>query len=284
MSSVNIFPQVDTAQISSYEPNKVFGSCKDMYLGRIDSNTVFRMLFKFPTVWIPDQCVILKAILKIYVQFGGMLITSSFSPYALMEDWDIQTITWTHQPLFNPTLSGEKKSIKRSGFYSFNITKLVTKWYQNEIINYGLILKNEELTDGTYKRVNTIIHSNLAPMLEITYTQKSEINLLPSRYISKIEEIDTDGFYSFSSTVNASLTKTITCHIENLGKKPVEIKFQSSPNSIDFCDVSSETTLIKPGQLIWTTPYCFSPYGRIAVKNVNPKEISKIKIWYSAQE
>ncbi|QXM06340.1 DNRLRE domain-containing protein [Crassaminicella indica] len=285
MSFIKIFPQIETAQISSYEPNKVFGLCKSMYLGRKATNNIFRMLFKFPITSIPDECIILKAILKIYVKFAGMLIPSSFTPYALKKDWNIQTITWKQQPLFDPNISGETICIKRTGFYHFNITNIVIKWYKNEIINYGLILKeDEELKNGTYKQVNTVTNSNLAPIIEITYTQNSKINIIPTRYVSKTEEIDTDELYRFSSIVNISLTKTITYHVENLGSTPVEIKFQTSPNGISFVDDCPETRIIKPHELIWTTPYSFAKYGRIAAKNIHPGETSRIRIWYEAQE
>ncbi|QZY56328.1 DNRLRE domain-containing protein [Crassaminicella profunda] len=284
MSSIKIFPQVATVQISSYAPNKIFGLCKDMYLGRKDANDIFRILFKFPITTIPNECIILKAVLKIYVQFAGMLIPSSFTPYALKEDWNIQNITWNNQPSFYTHITGETKCIKRVDFYHFNITEIVTKWYEHEIMNYGLIIKNKELSNGTYNRVNTVINSNLSPMLEITYGQKSNITIVPTRYVSETEEMDTDELYRFSSTINASLTKTITCHIKNLGNSPIEIKFQSSPNGIDFCDDIPESTVIKPHELIWSTPYCFATYGRIAAKNVNPGETSKIRIWYEAQE
>ncbi|TCO73631.1 DNRLRE domain-containing protein [Marinisporobacter balticus] len=284
MSSVNIFPQVDTAQISSYEPNKVFGSCKDMYLGRKDINTRFRMLFKFPITSIPDECMILKAVLRIYVQFAGMLIPSFFTPYALKEDWHKQTVTWNNQPFFHPNVSGDTTIIKRVDCHYFNITKMVAKWYEHEIMNYGLIIKNEELLDGTCKRVNTVLNSDLAPRVEITYAQKSKINIVPTRFVSGIEVMDTDELYSFSSTINTSLTTTITCHIENLENKPVEVKYQMSPNGIDFVDDCSSPRITPANGMILFVPCSFAKYGRIAARNVHSGETSKIKIWYQAQE
>ncbi|QEK12486.1 DNRLRE domain-containing protein [Crassaminicella thermophila] len=284
MDIVKIYPQVEVAQISSYENNKIFNLCKCMYLGKKNTNNVYRILFKFPVSSIPDQCLILKATLKLYVQYAGTLMSSSFTPYALSQPWNLQTVTWNNQPSFYSTLSGETKLIKRVGFHSFNITEMVTKWYRHEIINYGLIIKNNELLDKSYKQINTVTNSNLAPTAEIIYTSKSEVSIASTRFVSSIEEINTDGPYSFSSTINMSLTKTVTCHIKNLGNFPVEVKYQMSPNGIDFVDDCPETRIIPGNGMIWFVPYSFAKYGRIAARNVDPTKTSRIRIWYEAQE
>lgn len=287
MSSTTINPQVDPSQISLKKPSKVFGMCSTMYLGKKFSNDIYRMLFKFPLSMIPDECVILKAVLKIYVQFAGMYKVSLFTPYALEENWSVDTVTWNNQPHFYEDLSGESKYITRSTFYTFNITEMVAKWYDHEIPNYGLIIKNEEIQNQTYKQITTVKNDSLSPAVEITYSPKIHIQPQPpvsTRFIEKLEELDTDELYSFSSVVNTSLTKIITCHVENSGDTPVEMLLQTSPNEIHFCDDCSSPKLIPPHEMFWVTPYSFAKYGRIAVKNVNPGETSRIRIWYQAQE
>lgn len=284
MSSVSIFPQTVTAQISSYQPDTVFGLCSTMHLGRKNESSIYRILFKFPVSIIPNQCFILKAILKIYIRYAGLLTPIAFTPYALSQDWSFQTVTWNNQPAYYPTVAGETKLIQKGDFHTFNITRMITKWYENEIMNYGLIIKSEELQDQSYMQINTDLNSDLSPVIEIAYTQKSKINIVSSRYISGNEEIDTAGSYSFSSIVDISLTKTITCHIKNLGSTPVEVKYQTSPNGIDFIDDCSNPRILPGHEMIWLVPYSFAKYGRIAARNIDPTETSRIKIWYEAQE
>ncbi|MBB6215720.1 hypothetical protein HNQ80_001809 [Anaerosolibacter carboniphilus] len=284
MSTVIINPQVEVAQVSLAEPSRVFGMRKSMHLGRTDFKKIYRMLFKFPISMIPHDCVILKALLKIYVQYTGCNILSSFAPYALQEDWSLFTLNWNNQPAFYTMLTGEPRYLSSEGFYAFNITKLVSMWYNNEIPNYGLIIKNDEVQNKTAKQINAITNSVLAPMVEISYVPKCETQVIPTHFISQVEELNTDELYSFSSAINTSLTKTITYHIENLGNTPVEILLQVSANPINFINDSSTPKIIAPHELVYAIPYTFAKYLRIAAKNIHPGETSKLKIWYQAQE
>ncbi|MBF8984555.1 DNRLRE domain-containing protein [Lutibacter sp. B2] len=273
---------VETAQISSNEAFRIFGPCKTMHVGRKNVSTFYRMLFKFPITMIPDHCIISKALLKIYVQYAARNNTSLYTPFALTEDWSVSTVNWDNQPLFDPSTPGETKSMTTGGFYTFNITDMVSKWYDHGIENYGLILKNEEIQDMTYNQIITVENPISSPTVEITYTPITPIPT--TRFIEDITEMDTSDSWRFSDTVNASLTKTITCHVENLGSTPVEVRFQSSPDDINFVCDCFQGKILLPSEMVWLTPYSFAKYGRVAVKNINAGETSRIKIWYQAQE
>lgn len=284
MNTVIVNPQAEAAQISLAEPSKVFGMLKSMYIGRKNFRQVYRILLKFPISMIPNDCMILKAILKIYVQFTNCRTSSLFTPFALQEDWSLNTVTWKNQPAFYPMFAGEARYLSREGFYIFNITKPVSMWYNHEIPNYGLIIKNAETQDKTAKQIATITNSILAPSIEITYAPKCETQVISTRFVSQMEEINTDELYTFSSVMNTALTKTITYHIENLGNTPVEILLQVSANLTDFMNDSSTPKIIAPHDQIYAIPYTFSKYLRIAARNVHPGETSRLKIWYQAQE
>lgn len=279
-----INPQVEAAQISLAEPSKVFGIRKSMYVGRVESKKVYHILFKFPISMLPNDCVILKAILKIYVQFTGVRTSSLFTPFALQEDWSLDTVNWNNQPMFYTMYTGEPRYLTREGFYAFNITKPVDMWYSHKIPNYGLIIKSNEKYNHTAKQIITIVNSTLAPTVEIYYAPKYKAQFFPTRFVSQVEEMETDELYSFSSVINVSLTKTITFHIENLGNTSVEILVQVSANRTDFIDDCSTPKVIGSHELVYVIPYTFSKYLRIAAKNVNPGEKSKLKIWYQGQE
>lgn len=278
MDSTTMYSQVEVAQIASNQASTVFGACKTMYVGQKNTTTIYRMLFKFPILSIPNHCIISKALLKIYVQFAANSNMSLYTPFALTNDWSVQTVNWLNQPSFDPLISGETKSMPTGGFYTFNITDLISKWYNNQIPNYGFLLKNEELQDLTYNQIVTIPNPVSSPIVEISYSP------LPTRFIENTEEIDTDENCSFSSIADISFTKTITCQIENLGDTSVEVLFQTSPDGINFVCDCVEASILLPHEKIWKTPYSFAKFGRVAAKNINSGETSRIKIWYQAQE
>lgn len=284
MSFVTTRSPINAAQISLAKPNKVFGNHKSMYMGKVDCKNIYRILLKSCIAMIPEECTILKAVLRIYVQFTGNNTLVIFTPYAIKENWSAETLTWNNQPAFYPSIKGESLSLSKEGFYCFNITSLVSMWYKNEIPNYGLIMFNDPSHNKTVKQINTVINSNLAPMVEISYVPKCEIQVIPTHFISQVEELDTDELYTFSSIINTSLTKMITYHVENLGGPPVEIRLQVSANLTDFINDSTTPKIIGSHETVYAIPYTFSKYLRIAARNIHPGETSKIRIWYQAQE
>lgn len=284
MGSTEIKTQLEIVEINYNNTTQVYGTSKTMYLGRKNSSTIYRMLFKFPISMIPSNCIILKATLKLYVQSASLSPLSSFTPFALTENWSVDTVSWANQPTFDPNISGEALPINRAGFYTFNITEIVLMWYSQQISNYGIIIKNDEIQDRTYHQIATVINSASSPVVKINYTERTSAGS-SIQFIESIGEIDTHfDDYSFSHIADVSLTKTITCHVENLGDTPIEMIFQSSPDGILFSDDVSAPKIIQGSQIDWVTPYSFAKYGRVAVRNINPSETSRVRIWYQAQQ
>lgn len=284
MESITTTFQAKATQISSNEPSKVFNLCKKMYLGRINSNNIYRILLNFPAHMIPNKCIILKSTLRLYSQAALGKDISSYTPFVLSEDWSTNTVTWNNQPNFDINISGQTLPITGVGFYTFNITEIFTKWYTNKIPNFGLIIKNLELQNQTYAQIKTIINSILAPTIEITYIPKFQIQAPDLiKFIEYSEYICTNELFQFSTILDISMTKNITCNIQNLGNTEVEIHLQLSPDGINFYNDCPICKIISPHELVHMTPYVYAKYGRIAAKNVTGGETSKIKIWYQAQ-
>lgn len=282
MGVISIKSQVYTAQVSKNEPFTVFGSLKSMFLGRLNREKVNRILLKFSLHEIPADVEILKATLKIYVQFAGLQTTEDFTPYPLTKDWSVHTVNWHNQPPFDSNIRGETVRIAREGFYTFNITNLVEKWYQQEIPNFGIVLKGMELEDDTQKRVTTIIHSPLEPAVEIYYAPKCNCQCICSNgtaFIEKIEELDTDQFFRYSSSNNTSLIKEITYFAQNVGNKVIIVKLQVSPDNVNYVNDPGSVELM-PGEMKPLVPRYYAKFTRIAAKNIYEGDTSKIKIWY----
>ena len=286
MENIIVRPQVDTAQVSLSRPAKVFGMQYSMYIGRVYLDDIYRILFKFPISIIPEGCLILKAVLKVYVQSPGLGKVNSIKTFALAEDWSINNVTWNNQPSFYENVAGETIKLTKTGFYNFNITQIVQKWYNIEIPNYGLVMTGEEWCNSTYKKITTILNCTLGPQVEITYALVSNNSHSPccTKFIERLEDVDTDDLYRFSSVINMSLTKTISFHLENLGNYEVEVLLQLSADGINFLNDSPKSTKIPGKEMIYLIPYTFAKYGRIAVRNINMDVTSKIRIWYQAQE
>lgn len=282
---VSIRTPVEIAQISKNRPHTVFGDLKSMFMGRWDSKKINRILFKSPIDVIPEGVKIMKANLKIYVQYVGNSRASEFIPYAVGQDWSIQTVNWINQPTYFSHIKGQGIKITSAGFYSFNITHLVEKWYKGDIGNFGIVLRNDEITNNTDIRVSTIINSSLAPVVEIFYAQESKYQCICKdiTFKEKVEEIETGPDYQFSPTINTAKTKDVSFFLRNIGEKDLRVKIQISPDDVNYIDNPGDI-ILKPNEMEVFIPTYFTKYLRVAAKNINNNETSILKIWYQSQQ
>jgi hypothetical protein len=258
-----------------------------MCLGRYDLNHIYRIFVKFPITSIPEEANIIEAYFKMCVAAVGFAQPNKVTPYAVTEAWTQDTVTWDNQPAFSTTILSEGMNIRKSGQYVFDITEIVQKWYKDKVVNYGLILKNNEIKDGTFAKVLTDITTDFAPVVEIKYILKCkcvcECKVVSTEFIEDEEEINTRDRYSYLLTQNTSLNKTITYFVKNIGSSDVTAKLQISPNGVDFKD-DNGNVIIGPNEMAAIIPYCFAKFTRMAVKTVNKMEVSTVKVWYQAQK
>lgn len=279
-------PNLSIAQIMSNKPLENYGNIPAMFLGRYTSNCICRILFKFPITSLPRNAVILQAKFDI-TSFSNTMGSppKKVTPYALTENWSVDTVNWDNQPPYNTEISGETLNMDKGMQHEFDITSIVRKWYNDEIPNYGVILKSDEIKDGTYIRLVTNTSKSFGPSVDITYQLKSKCvcEVIATEFIEEIEILDANESYIFSIARDTSLTKTVTYFIENLGENSVAANLQISPNGVNFIE-DSGSKIIKNNETAILIPYVFAKYTRVRVKTIEKNEKSKIKIWYQAQK
>jgi hypothetical protein len=287
MESIIIRPQIQIVYINRNNPSKNYHNVSAACLGRYDLSHIYRILIKFPITAIPEDAIIIEASFKMYVTAVGAGQPNEVTCYVITEPWAVDTVTWSNQPLFSSELSSGSININKAGQYTFDITEIVKKWYNHELINYGLILKNDEIKDATFAKVLIDSGKTFMPMVEVKYVMKCkcecECKAVPTEFVEAVEEIRVGDMYAYSSTMNTSLMKTITYFIKNAGPHPVTAKLQISPNRADFID-DNGNVIIEPGGMTAIVPYCFAKFTRMAVRNVDTSEASIVKIWYQAQK
>jgi len=285
MKCITITPQVQITQIAKKEPNKNFSNQDLIRVGRDDPLEIYRILLKFPITLIPQDAVVIGAYLKLYMQVAGAGQQAAvITPYALDSGWNISTVTWNNQPLYNTAISGSSQKAGTSLIqHAFDISSLVQAWYNSDLVNNGLILKTNEQDNKTLTNVQAnMFNSVSSPTVEINYVLKCDC-VCTSIFVEGVEQLPTDSSYSYSTARNTSLTKTVSFLIKNTGLTTVSANLQISPNGIDFADEPG-TQLIIPGELLPFVPCYFAKYTRVRASNTRVGETSTITVWYQAQE
>lgn len=288
MENKIIRPIINIAQVISNNYSEDSDSTSFMRIGRYDADNLFRIFFKISTNKIPQNAKIVDATLIINIKNIGEGHPNIITPYALMENWELENVTWENQPFFNDKISGESINISRKSQCKLKITSIIQKWYKNEISNYGIILKNNEIKDKTVSTIVADMDSSYRPVIKISYILKKLCEKDPceknsTEFIEKVEEFNTGELFRFSTLRNTSLQSTVIFLVKNLGINTIIVHLQVSPDGIDFID-EPFTVLIGMNEIKYLVPSIFSKFTRVVVKNVNANEISRVKIWYQAQE
>lgn len=281
-----IKPPIEIAQINMARPYKNFSNAPAMCLGRYDKQHIYRILIKFPITAIPKDAIIIEAKLKLCITVGGIGQPNLVTPYAIMQNWLVDTVTWENQPLFDTNTCSTGMDMKKSGLYTFDITPIVQKWYETEGYNNGLVLKNNEFRDAAFAKVLTDTDRKYSPIVKIKYALKchSDCNTACSQFVEAVEEMTTTWVEHYSIARNTSLGRLCTYFISNIGNQDIVAKLQISPDNIVFVDDNGGNYTVKPGETAAMVPYVFAKFTRVAVRNVNMYESSKVKLWYQMQK
>lgn len=283
MDHIILEPKIQLAQVtSSHHPENLVKSSV-MRIGMYDKKKIYRILTKISINEVPQDSEIIAAKLKLTLSANESKHTNVITPYALMEDWTLNTVKWCNQPAFNPEIFGKSENVKRESRYVFDITPIVQKWHTNKIPNYGIILKNQEQKSITFAKMIGDMKKSHGPKVEICYKLKPSCILVTTKFIEKSEELDTNDLYSFSKIRNTSLTKTVIFFIENIDIHEITAHLQVSPDGTSFIN---EPFIISVGmnKIKFIVPCIFAKFTRVAVKNSYCNETSRVRIWYQAQE
>jgi len=276
-------PEIQLIQISSRCNSEYSNNSQCMFIGMCDVNKIYRILLKIPIKKLPEDAEIVDAKLKLILIPNGAKYANIITPYALIEDWNPNTVTWYNQPTFNSGIFGKSVNVRRASQYVFDITSIVQKWHKNEISNNGIVLKNQEIKNKTLVKSLTDIKKSYAPKVEIFYISKCSCGKCQTQFVDKNEEFDTNDSYSFSKIRNTSITKTVMFFVKNIEIYEIRAHVQVSPDGINFIDEPTEI-LVGFNEIKFIVPCIFAKFTRVAVKNTCCEQRSRVKIWYQAQE
>ncbi|MGV8980195.1 DNRLRE domain-containing protein [Clostridium sp.] len=283
MEHLILEPKIEIAQIISGCHSDNLKNLPIMGIGMYDANKIYRVLFKISIDKLPENVEIVAAKLKLMLVSSGASSVNIITPYALMENWNLNTVTWYNQPYFDPEISGENVNVKREAEYIFDITSIVKQWYGDEIPNNGIILKNQETHCRTFAKIILDTRKSCGPEVEIIYKQKCSGGTCCTKFIDKCEELCTNDSYRFSEIRNTSLTKTVIFFVENLEIDEIKAHIQVSPDRVKFINEPTEILVGMDG-IKFIVPCVFAKFTRVAVKNSYCGETSRVRIWYQAQE
>lgn len=282
MNEITVMLDPTFVVINSAHPNEQHINTQIMNIGVKSTNDISRVLVTFPIDAIPQDAVITKASLKLYITTTSDKQNNIIKPYMITSPWSPESVTWNFQPKYNPNIYGTPVNIQYSGFVFFDITNLVSQWHKQHQPFNGFILKNDEVKSNCYATMLYTQSKYEKPFIQIQYVLRCNCCATCTKFVEKTEVLQAEDTFAYTSTLDVSLTKTIACFIKNTGNSSIFAKFQYSPNSIDF-ENGIETKEILPGELLHTFPYLFSKYLRLGVKTSCEDEKSKAVIWFQLQ-
>lgn len=275
-------PEIQLVQISNDYPQDNLSDTSVMRIGVSDKKNIYRVLLKMSLNEIPQNATIVSTNLILNMTSIKHSEPNIITPYVLTDNWSVYTVSWEEQPSFDPENYGESVDIRKSSKYSFDITNIIKQWYENNLDNYGLILKNAEIKKGALAKISTNLNSCYKPIVEIVYEVDCECVVNSTTFTDQTETLESHHCYTYSELFNTSLATTDIFFVQNLGKHKVTAHLQVSPDGINFLDEPAEISLSSM-EINFLVPCIFAKYTRVAVKTCNNKK-SMVKIWYQSQE
>ena len=283
MDTLSLESKIQLAQVTSNDHSENLDNSSVMRIGMHDIKKIYRILFTIPIYKMPLDAEIVEAKLKLTLIANGSKHTNIITPYALIENWALNTVTWYNQPALNPKIFGETINMEKKSHYVLDITPIIEKWHTNEIPNHGIILKSQEINSKTSAKMIADIRKSCGPKVEIFFKSKCSCELTPTKFIDKTEELDTNDSYCFSEIRNTSLLNTVIFFVENLEMHEITAHLQVSPDGVNFINEPTKISVEK-NKIKFIVPCIFAKFTRVAVKNICCNETSRVKIWYQAQE
>lgn len=185
--------EVQSSYIDSGHPNTCYGYSPSnpnwegtMYAGQYyGKHRSFIKMNSLPALNNGD--IIVDAELNLYlanhhVSSSGDFVNDEYTGvYEVTQNWEQGTITWNNRPSWNSTVIDYVHFTPSStdDWYTWNVTKLFKKWYQNPSSNYGVMLKS--LYEDTTQECAAFFSSNYPttaqahPAFTLTYRNNKGI-------------------------------------------------------------------------------------------------------------
>ncbi len=282
MAIFNLTPTADTF-ISQILPNNNYGTGLGLLIGQYTTSTdIYRSLVKFSMNSLPILGKINYAYLRVYVYRNDEpSLEKNIKVYRLTSDFNENTVTFNTAPSFSSTIINSTVVINEMNTnISLDITNLVRGWYDESVVNNGIILiGEEEIPSLIGVRSTNFQESTVWPYLEIS--MEGGITVYP------VENVVTQDNIQGSTPILLGGKKGTFGIVNNDENNSAIAYIQLSPDNITWVDnrwsFISEIVFAPGGNLILNTDG-YMKYARVAYAsqvNGNPANLS---IYASVQE
>jgi hypothetical protein len=182
-----IFPSRADASLLQGVPDLNDGTDGTMWVGYQHCNRakISRGVMKFDLANIPVGTAIAQARLHFYL-YGSCDLANrahTITVYSVTEAWEENSITWNTRPNFGEAYGSTSVQSRSWGWYTVDVTGLVSQWISGTLPNNGLLLRGPE-SAGNDSALLELLTRNAAaaytPYLEITYPGMVEVSTAPN--------------------------------------------------------------------------------------------------------
>jgi hypothetical protein len=159
------------SSVFSGDPDTNFGNQTYLIAGSRGMG-LYRAYLQFSLTSIPTNAVILNAQLGLYYYTSAISIQTPIGAYQVLGAWNETGITWNNQPTAatTPESSYTVPASTPYGWVYWTITDMVKGWFDGSIINYGVMLRDDEMWwDWKYFLSSDYGTISYCPALIITY-------------------------------------------------------------------------------------------------------------------
>ena len=240
----------------------------------------FRGLIKFDLSSLPSGVTINKAYLQLYAYNYSEWSqdawpgphSKTITAYKITQDWGETTVTWNNKPSGDTGVGATAVTSNVNTWTSWDVSDLVSKWYNGQIPNYGVYIDELNENKGYYFYASSDHpNANIRPKLVIEYSslRLSEFDLGPNFEIASDSTEDSlhlkprnrDAGIAFSSKQEIDFTNTITkVRIKSsqneyrvLGLYLGRVNHYLGSTQNDFSDNYHQIDGQKNGNVRWTT-------------------------------
>jgi hypothetical protein len=169
--NITYSPPLQDSYVTSGSPTSNYGNLTYMVAGRVISSSQFYSFVKFNLTGITN---VKNAILFLY---DASSFTAIINTKRVLSIWNETGINWNNKPSAGTRIY-DTKSNAGTGWFSWNITKLVKGWINGSFVNYGLQLNYTNAT-GTWFFSSFYTKEyglGYEPRLIVTYNNTQSIN------------------------------------------------------------------------------------------------------------
>jgi hypothetical protein len=188
---MTLLPSADTCVFQGY-PTTNYGDFWDMMAGwddyRDPDGRTVRGLVAFDLGELPRNVTVTRAVLRLHLiaswDFPGA--SRKVTVHRVTAPWQEMTAVWNNRPAFADAYDEQQVPPGEFGYYDFDVSGLVRRWYEGSLPNQGFMIRGPEYpgTWSSWRSFGTR-ESNRSPQLVVDYAGAGQTR---SVYVPLVQE------------------------------------------------------------------------------------------------